>query len=651
MLKQNVLTVQVNYEYGKNVFLPYSVGLLQAYAMSIPEVRESFRFLEPIYLRRNPVDVVQSTERPAVACFSSYIWNWEYNKTLARLLKMAFPECLIVFGGTQVPNASEHFFEEHPYVDLLVHQEGEFVFADVLREFSSSSRPDFTKIGGLSIRVEGTRTVKTEQSKRIADLSKLVSPYLSGVFDFMLERGYALNATQETNRGCPYMCTFCDWGGNTMSKLFEFDYDRIRDEYEWMGRHKVEYLFSGDANWGILKRDLKLTELMIATREKHGGFPRKFRMCTAKNSNDKIFTIAKLLNDAGMSKGATLSFQSMDETTLELVKRRNINIDVFSHLMDRYRAENIPTYTELIMGMPGETYESTKKGIDVLLEGHADAINLSAYVCTMLPNSEMSEPMYVRLNKIKSVRMPILLGHSTPETGAEEIVEYENVVVETASMPNADWQRTYLFYWMVQAFHCLGLTQYVAILLWRKFGVRYSDFYEKLIEHFGAVEETLIGKEIALIRGIIARSIVGGRIDMILPQFGNIYWPLEEASFLNMVTEKERFYGELRPFIGILAGISGHAVDETLLDDAVLYQSAVVRDPHTVERRIELEHDLHEYFSNLKSVEVPARSPSKLLIKADREFGGDLERFAREVVWYGRKGGSFRNTDITRDYP
>lgn len=649
MPKQNVLFVQVNYRYGTNVFLPYSIGLLQAYAETLPEVRENFRFLEPIYLRETPADVVLRIERPAVACFSSYIWNWEYNKALARLLKMAFPECLIVFGGTQVPGASNRFFEEHPYVDLLVHQEGEFVFADVLCELNFSSRPDFTKIGGLSVRVEGNRTIKTAQAKRIGDLSKLPSPYLSGIFDFMLERGYALNATQETNRGCPYSCTFCDWGGNTMSKLFEFDEDRIREEYEWMGKHKVEYLFSGDANWGILKRDFKLTELMIATREKHGGFPRKFRMCTAKNSNDKIFTIAKMLNEAGMSKGATLSFQSMDEKTLGIVKRRNIKLEVFSHLMDRYRAENIPTYTELIMGMPGETYESTKKGIDRIFEGHADSVNLNAYVCTMLPNSKMSEPLYISLNKIKSVRMPILLGHSTPGSGTGNIIEYENVVVETASMSNTDWQRTYLFYWMVQAFHCLCLTQYIAILFRRHFGVEYSDFYEKMIEYFGASQKTLVGKEIALIRSIIARSVEGGRIDLVLQKFGNIYWPLEEASFLTLVTEKGEFYREIRSFIGLLAGISGRQFDDVLLDDVVLYQLAVVRDPYTTRTTIGLSHDLHGYFGDLKSGSEPPKSSSRLLIKTDREFGGDLEKFAREIVWYGRKGGSFRHTDITRD--
>ena len=650
MSKINVLMVQVNYQYGTNVFLPYSVGSLQAYAEMHPEVQESFHFQEPLFLRKKPIEVVSSIEKPDVICFSCYLWNWEYNNELARLCKAVFPECFVVFGGPHVPYMSDGFFEKHPYVNLLIHHEGELRFTDVLKEFSSSSKPDFTDIKGLSVNIEGNRTFKTPNGERIKqeDLLRLPSPYLSGVFDSLLDRGYVLNVSQETVRGCPYSCEFCDWGENTYSKVFVLDEMRILEEFEWFGRHKAGYLFSCDANWGILKgRDLMLTERMIATRSKHGGFPQRFRMCTAKNSTDTIYDIAKMLNDAGMSKGATLSFQSMDEKTLELVKRRNIKLEVFSSLMDRYKTSGIITYTELIMGMPGETYESTKKGIDALFEGHADSVNLNAYVCTMLPNSGLSKPAYVAINGIKSVRMPILLGHSTPESGEGEITEYEEVVVETSSMLNADWQHTYLFYWMVQSFHCLGLTQYIAILFRKHFGIKYSDFYEQLISYFGSGVGTFIGKEISLIRSIIARSMKGGRIDMILPQFGNIYWPLEEASFLTLVSDKNEFYRELRLFSGTLVASSGYTADDALLDDVVLYQSAVVRDPYTDLTEIELVYDLHAYFSDLRSKETPVQSPSRLLIKADKGYGGDLETFAREVVWYGRKGGSFRNTDIT----
>lgn len=645
---RSVLMVQVNYHYGSNVFIPYSVGSLQAYAQVLPEVRESFEFQKPLFFRHNPIEVVKNIEQePAIVGLSSYLWNWEYNKILAQTLRAAFPKCLIIFGGTQVPDASEGFFVQHPYIDLLVHHEGELTFSKILLEFLRL-RPDYTRIPGLSVRVEGDRTFKTPPSERIKDLSQLPSPYLAGVFDFMVDRQFVLNASQETNRGCPYSCTFCDWGGSTYAKLFDMDEARIIEEFEWFGGRKVEYLFNCDANYGIRQRDLGLTEKMIAARAKYGGCPRKFRMCTAKNSNDKIFSIAKMLNAAGMAKGATLSFQSMDESTLLVVKRSNIKLGVFTALMDRYREEGIPTYTELIMGMPGETYESTKRGIDRLIDGQDDTVNIFAYICSVLPNSEMSHPIYVQQHKIRWVRMPILLAHSTPEP--ESLPEYQDVVVETAAMSNEDWKRIYLFYWAIQTFHCLGLLQCIAILFRKGFGIRYSDFYEKLIEYFTVNKNTFVGEQIALVREIVARSIEGGRLDLVMPRFGEIYWPLEEASFLTLVVDKEKFYKEIRSFIqAFFLESAVYLTDNDLLDDALCYQEAVAKDPYASEVSVKLRYDFRDYYTNLKFSTTPARlnSPVELCIKAQPCFSGDLERYAREVVWYGRKSGRFHYSDIT----
>lgn len=634
---------QVNYQYGNNIFVPYAVGSLQAYAETIPEVKENFLFQEPLFLRKDPSLVVKSMSAPSVVGLSCYLWNWEYNKSLAKAVRAVFPNCLIVFGGAQVPNDSKDFFAEHPYVDILVHGEGEFTFVDILLE-SLSGYPDYSGISGLSIREQNLSTIKTAPSIRIVDLSVLPSPYLAGVFDFLLGSSFLLNVSQETTRGCPYACTYCDWGGDSYKKVFRMSEQRILDEFEWFGKNKVEYLFNCDANYGISKLDYAHTVRMLEIRAGHGGYPQKFRMCTAKNSDDRIFEITKLLSDAGMNKGATLSFQSMDDTTLETIKRKNIKMDKFSELMDRYRAAGIATYTELIMGMPGETYESSKKGIDILFEEQADTVNLYVYACTLLPNSEMNNPFYSRLNGIKSVRMPLLLAHSTPEA---ELSEYQDVIVGTNSMSPEDWQRTYVFYWAVQCMHCLGLTPQIAILFHKMFGVRYSDFYEELIDYFINKTDSLIGADIALVGGVVLQAVKGGRLDLVIPKFGETCWPLEEATFLNFVTNKESFYQEIRDFIDWVARNSSISIENEILDDLILYQSSVVKDPNVAKLSVHLKYDLHGYFCNVRDCDVVLDKASlRLEIKGDKSFEGDLETYAREVVWFGRKGGRFHHSSV-----
>ena len=113
------------------MFLPYSVGLIQAYCQTNPVINENFDFGELIYLRSDP-ETAQNMENPAVVGISCYIWNWEWSKELAWAVKQRHPECLVVMGGPQVPSRSQGFFREHQYVDLLVYHEGEIAFSNIL---------------------------------------------------------------------------------------------------------------------------------------------------------------------------------------------------------------------------------------------------------------------------------------------------------------------------------------------------------------------------------------------------------------------------------------------------------------------------------------------------------------------------------------
>ncbi|KKT82099.1 MAG: Cobalamin B12-binding domain protein [Candidatus Yanofskybacteria bacterium GW2011_GWA2_44_9] len=635
---------QVNYRYGDNAFLPYSVAVLQAYAQAESEIRNSFTFKELIFLREDPDQVARRMESPSILALSCYMWNWEWQKLLAQAVKAYYPDCLVIMGGIHIPEKSDGFFREYPYVDLIIHGEGEVTFTAVLLAFLSGG--GFESMPGVSIRRPDNSTLKTSLPNRISDLSKLPSPYLTGVFDSIIDLPFLWNASQETNRGCPYPCTFCAWGPAYQQKVWQFSEDRIIEELEWFGRHRIEYIFNCDANWGIFERDLELTRKMAEIKARYQGYPKKFRMCTAKNSNDRVFDISRILDRAGMNKGATLSFQSMNDTVLEAVKRRNIKIKDFTSYMRQYREAKIATYTELIMGLPCETYTTFKEGIDKLINaGQHNGLN--NYVCLMLPNDEMSDPDYVRKHRLGWVKMPILLAHSTP--GSDPVQEYQDVVVSTNSMPVEDWERIFIFSWAVQSFHCLGLTQTMALFLRKQFGVQYSVFYEKLIDYFSSRPETLLGQQLVRVSDIVSGSIQGGRLDMVMPKFGEIYWPLEEAAFLNCVTDKETFYRELAGFVDDLLGQSGRSVDRTLLSNLLSYQRALVVDPYSDgEFSVNLEYDLHDYFAKayLDEEGKLALASNRLVVKPSVVFKGDLVSYAREIVWYGRKGGKFYHSDV-----
>ena len=129
--------------------------------------------------------------------------------------------------------------------------------------------PD-SRIAGLSVNNVAAEAGPVAKRPRIADLNTLPSPYISGVFDDLFDDRYNFHAVWETNRGCPYACTFCDWGSATMSKVRTFPEDRLQKEIDWFADHRIQWIYGADANFGILPRDETIAEWLAATARARG---------------------------------------------------------------------------------------------------------------------------------------------------------------------------------------------------------------------------------------------------------------------------------------------------------------------------------------------------------------------------------------------
>ncbi len=570
--------VQVNNAYGENVYLPLSVGCLWAYARRQDWERGVWD--EPTFLyKKEPIDRALSRlgdPLPELVCFSVYIWNAEWSYALARAVKELSPLTTVVYGGVHVPDhPAPEWWDNHPECNYLIHGEGEHAFAGFLREYANGRA--YEKVPCLS-----HRDFRTE--RKFGPLEELVSPYLDGVFDPLLPLERRWQVLQETNRGCPYACTFCEWGAAALNKVRQFPMERVLGEVEWFAGRGVDYVDNADANFGILQRDEEIAEAFVRAKERWGA-PGKFRTSFAKYTNkniaERVYRIAKMLHGSGQLKAVTLALQSTDEHVREEIKRKNINMAGFAEWQNRYRGEGIPTYTELILGLPGETYDTFKRGLDAVLDSGQHE-GLFMYMLTALPNTPFVDPDYVKRHGVKAVRMQAMLSHGTPAPGAP--VEYQDTVVETSAMPFWDWKKAYLLAWAVQALHSFGLTRWWAERE-RAGGLAYSRFYEGLIEFIDMNPSTALGRAYTHTKRLMEGAVSGGSWDNVLPVFGDISWPPDEGGFLQIMTERERFYDEME-FWGM-----------------------------PPEQR---EHG-------------PAPIPA-----------GREEEYAREIVWYGRKGNKNR---------
>jgi radical SAM superfamily enzyme YgiQ (UPF0313 family) len=635
--RKNIYLCQFSHQYGNAIYLPYSVGKLWAYAQNAPDILDCYENKGFVFIRKDPDETVAMLEDPDVVGFSTYVWNWEMSIEVARRLKAKHPNCLVVFGGPQVPNPdrNEHaeFCERFPFIDIAVHGEGEITFSEILRE--NANGRDYASVQGI------THAGKpTPPRTRERDLNVFPSPYLSGVFDELYELPFEYQTVWETNRGCPYRCTFCDWGSMTAQKLYTVDEETLKKEIDLFGEKKINHVYMADANFGILPRDVDIARYLAKTNKRTGGYPSKVRVNYAKNSSERVYEIAHILNEHKLDKGITLSVQSMDETTLRVIKRKNLKYGTLSSFIKQYQRDGIDSYTEVILGLPGETYETFREGIETLLEASAHD-SLWIYRCTVLPNAPMNEPAYYKEYGIQALRTPIFLNHTVP--GSDPVQEYEQTVVETATMTKDEIMDCSILAWAVQTFHSLNLTQVLAIYARMAHEIRFVDFYGRLLAYAGAHPETMLGNELRLTREKIDEVLDrGGHWDNVVPEYSPLTWANEEASYLRIALDLDRFYGELEDFLDQLEAEDVLRLDAVLRSDLLRYQSAiVVKWRESGDDSFELSHSFHSFHQAILTGERENLRIGRyqVAITDPYDYSGDAERYAREIVFWGRRGG------------
>lgn len=474
----------VEYRNENTFWLPYSVGCIWSYAYQFDDIKENFELKDIIFRREDPNDVISRMENPAICGFSCYVWNEKYCLHLAELIKQRWPSCLIVFGGAQASGK----IIKYDFIDTVLMAEGEETFLEVLRNLLNGNFPQ-----------------QFYSKKRLENLD-IPSPFTTGVFDKIIEQNpNALwSMTFETNRGCPYACTFCDWGGVTYSKVKKFSMNRVREDLEWCIGKPIGYLFCADANFGIFKdRDVEIAKIIaeVAPQSKIDSINVQY----AKNSTEIVFTIAKILGE--LNKGVTVSVQSMNNDTLEAIKRKNLDTNNIKKLMQLSDEFDVSTYTEVILGMPLETLESWKQGFDEILEmGQHSSIDM--WFTQLLENSEMSTASSRSKYGIKSIiaKDYTPLYNKIDWKGVEEEIELIN---STATMTTDEMVEGYLYGWMIIHFHITGYSQLIAKYLRYVLNISYRQFYDEL---FKSIPNSFLSDHFNTLQHIVSHYLNQGEI-------------------------------------------------------------------------------------------------------------------------------------------
>jgi radical SAM superfamily enzyme YgiQ (UPF0313 family) len=632
MPKKKISFVNPNFQQGPKEFnayyLPYSPAILWSYVAQFPHITENYELGTFIWRRETIEDAVEMLKDSAIVGFSTYIWNRSYNNVLARELKKVNPDIFIMAGGPEPPITDPKFFERFPYIDVAVKQEGEISTKKILETLLVPGS-SLKAVKGLLINDNG-KIVDTGPGIRIENLDEIPSPYLTGVFDELMKKYPEIrwNITLESNRGCPYACTFCDWGSLTYNKVKKFGLERVYAELEWVGKNNCDFVSLTDANFGIFpERDSLIADKLIEVQKTY-GVPRAYTISWAKNQKQEVVDIVrKLIYEGGAKIGLNLSVQTMDDNVLDIIKRKNLDTNKIEQVFELCEENNIPLYTELILGLPGETLETWKENFYKLFRS-GNHTGITIYQAQLLENAEMNLSQKEEYKLEGRVVYDYLVG----TYNEHELREGVEVVISTKDLPRDKMIEAQVFSWFLNTFHINGITNYISRVLYKLQNLPYENFYEALYAHIK--NDEWLNSEIHRIAEHYSNWSEFGRIDHTPIQGMEIHgWNLVHSTVINLQSEGKHnhIFTVIEEFLR-----KNYTIDEELLQDLLTVQRNFLVDHKQIAqypKMLSLKHDIMGYVQNIS--ELKNNCTYEFDFPEDKQQS--LQRFCEQIFFARRR--------------
>ena len=371
--------------------IPVNIGYISAYAKKI------FQNKVAIQIFKYPGDLINAIKncQPDIIGLSSYVWNRDINKKIASWVKSKSEKTVIAFGGPDYlldDNESLEYFQNRPDLDFYIHNQGESGFANLIQRYidcNSISEMKETALNNCVFLDTDKNILINGEYHPIQDLSQIPSPFLTGTLDKFFDDN--LIPLVETNRGCPYKCTYCAWGKSNkyQKKIMQFPLARVKEEIQYIANKTKdnELLMIGDANFGLFERDVEIAEFVKNMHDTF-NFPRDLVVSWSKTGTQRLIKMAEILKDIMGIAAAFGSFQSTDPQVMKNIKRTNLPWKDFKKIQDYFNAQGISTSSDLILGLPGETKQSHLQGLRALFDHNTSSV--FCYNLRMIGGSEFN---------------------------------------------------------------------------------------------------------------------------------------------------------------------------------------------------------------------------------------------------------------------
>ena len=418
---------------------------------------------------------------PDVIGLSVYYWNMALNKYVVnRIREMYGKNVLIVLGGPSIDNDinEQHKFlsKEFPQADAVIINEGEIGFQNIIEKLFDSRDSLFkTPIDGVHFLSNGEVIQGLAVGTNI-DLSTVGSPYLSGLMDEFMNSDY--QPLVQTSRFCPYTCAFCV-SGKLRGKLRGYPIEQVAEELKYVSKKYADRphhtMFIADENFGILKRDVEIAELIKKCNMDY-GFPKKVFFYNDKRFKETSRKVIEILGEINQG-GLVLSLQTENPETLKAINRRNVTDEEIDDAIKWASSLNISTSTELIFGMPHDTKDSFVSLLDRSVERGFDQV--WCHNLFLMDGIELNRPDARNKFGIKTKYRQLGTNYGSHENTF--LAEYEEVVTSCNSFTYEDFLEIRNLNFMYYTVFSLNFQRWFFHFI-RRSGVKLSEFFLNFIK-------------------------------------------------------------------------------------------------------------------------------------------------------------------------
>lgn len=441
--------------------MPTNIGYLASFAQDQTDFEINFNlFKYPSKLTK----AIDNKNLPDVIGFSNFIWNSSLNLSFAKKLRQLKKNIIIIFGGLEYPQDDDKkkaFLKlKENIIDFYIYKEGETAFLNLLMLFKNYNfeinkiKKDHEVVGVHYVRPSG-EVFLSSPAMRIRNLVDIPSPFTTGLLDEFFDEN--LMPVLTTNRGCPFTCTFCAEGNKYYSKVNKSNLDRVRGELEYIANKIVNSskrlrrdIYISDSNFGMFKEDIKIAEIFAECQKKF-KWPDYIIATTGKNHKTRVIEVSEKLEGNLRLSG---SVQSLDPQVQKNIKRENIDADMLMMLAKEAGKTGANTYSEIILGLPGDSLLGHKSSLEKVINSKYDYVlawQLVVLKGTEIESKETREQFGL---KTKFRALTKSYGNYSFKDGSDiSVSEIEEIVVAGNDMSIDDYYDARILHLIINIFY------------------------------------------------------------------------------------------------------------------------------------------------------------------------------------------------------